>query len=326
MALPRRRFLHVVAAGTFALPFVSRSVRADAYPSRPVRFIVPFAAGGVSDILGRLVGQSLSERLGQPFVVENRSGAGTNVGTGFVVNSASDGYTLLLDGSSNTVNASLYRDLSFDFLRDIVPVAGVFRAPHIMEVNPSFPAKTVADFIAYAKAHPGQINMASAGIGTISHMAGELFKLMAGIDMTHVPYRGAAPALTDLLSGQVQVMFDNAASSIEHIRAGRLRALAVTTSARAAQLPDVPAIGEFVPGYEASNVNGIGVPAKTSPEIVALLNSAINNSLKDPGIAARIVDLGGAVMIGSQADYGRFLAEDTEKWAKVVKSAGLQPA
>jgi tripartite-type tricarboxylate transporter receptor subunit TctC len=326
MALPRRRFLHVVAVGTLALPFVSRSVRADTYPSRPVRFIVPFAAGGVSDILGRLIGQSLSERLGQPFVVENRSGAGTNVGTALVVNSASDGYTLLLDGSSNTVNASLYRDLSFDFLRDIVPVAGVFRAPHIMEVNPSFPAKTVADFIAYAKAHPGQINMASAGIGTISHMAGELFKLMAGIDMTHVPYRGAAPALTDLLSGQVQVMFDNAASSIEHIRAGRLHALAVTTAVRAAQLPDVPAIGELVPGYEASNVNGVGVPAKTPPEIVALLNGAINSSLKDPGVAARIVALGGAVMIGSQAGYGAFLADDAEKWAKVVKSAGLQPA
>jgi tripartite-type tricarboxylate transporter receptor subunit TctC len=325
MALPRRRFLHV-AAGVLALPFVSRGVWAETYPSRPVRFIVPFAAGGVSDILGRLIGQSLSERMGQPFVVEDRSGAGSNVGTELVVNSTPDGHTLLLDGSSNTVNASLYKDLSFDFLRDVAPVAGVFRAPHIMEVSPSFPAKTIPDFIAYAKAHPGQINMASAGIGTISHMAGELFKLMAGVEMTHVPYRGASPALTDLLSGQVQVMFDNAASSIDHIRAGRLHALGVTTGGRAAQLPEIPAIAEFVPGYEASNVNGVGVPAKTPPEIVALLNGAINASLKGPSIEGRITELGGAVMTGSEVDYGSFLATDTEKWAKVVKAAGLQPA
>jgi tripartite-type tricarboxylate transporter receptor subunit TctC len=324
MAFPRRRFFGI-AAGIVALHSVSRFARADSYPSRPVRFVIPFAAGGVSDILGRLIGQSLSERMGQPFVVEDKSGAGSNVGTEFVVHSAADGYTLLLDGSSNTVNASLYTDLSFNFLRDITAVAGVFRAPHIMEVNPSFPAKTVPDFIAYAKAHPGQINMASAGVGTVSHMAGELFKLMAGVDLTHVPYRGAAPALTDLLSGQVQVMFDNAASSIDHVRAGRLHALAVTTASRVTQLPEVPAVSEFVSGYEASNVNGVGVPAKTPPEIVAMLNAAINACLVDPSTKARIVELGGAAMVGSPADYGAFLAADAEKWAKVVSAAGLQP-
>jgi tripartite-type tricarboxylate transporter receptor subunit TctC len=322
--LPRRRFLHL-AASAVTLPLVSRPASAAIYPARPVRFVVPFPPGGVSDIVGRLVGEWLSDRLGQPFVIEDRGGAGSNLGTEVVVNAAPDGYTLLLDGSSNAVNASLYADLSFNFLRDISPVASVFRAPHIMEVNPSFPAKTVAEFIAYAKAHPGELNMASAGTGTTSHMAGELFKMMTGVDMIHVPYRGAAPALTDLLGGQVQVIFDNAASSIEHIRAGRLRALAVTTATRAQQLPDVPTVAEFVPGYEASNVNGVGVPTNTPAEIVAMLNSRINEALAEPTAKSRIADLGGTAMTGSPADFGTFLAAETAKWAKVVTAAGLKP-
>jgi tripartite-type tricarboxylate transporter receptor subunit TctC len=320
----RRRFLQA-AAGAIALPFGPRRARAETYPSRPVRLVVPFPAGGVSDIVGRLVGQWLSDRLGQPFVIEDRGGAGSNLGTEVVVNAAPDGYTLLLDGSSNAINASLYPDLSFVFLRDIAPVAAVFGAPHIMEVNPSLPVKSVTEFIAYAKTHPGEINMASAGTGTLSHMAGELFKMMTGTDMTHVPYRGAAPALTDLIGGQVQVMFDNAASSIEHLRAGRLRALAVTTATRMAALPDVPTIGDDVPGYEASNVNGVGVPAKTSSEIVAKLNAEINHILAGEEAKARMADLGGAVMIGTPGDFGGFLTKETEKWAKVVKSAGLKP-
>jgi tripartite-type tricarboxylate transporter receptor subunit TctC len=320
----RRRFLRA-ATSTIALPFVSRLAQAETYPSRPVRLVVPFPAGGVSDIVGRLVGQWLSERLGQPFVIEDRGGAGSNLGTEVVVNAAPDGYTLLLDGSSNAINASLYPDLSFVFLRDIAPVAAVFGAPHIMEVNPSLPVKTVPEFIAYAKAHPGEINMASAGTGTLSHMAGELFKMMTGADMTHVPYRGAAPALTDLIGGQVQVMFDNAASSIEHLRAGRLRPLAVTTATRMAALPDVPTVGDFVPGYEASNVNGVGVPAKTPAEIVVRLNSEINRILAGEDVKGRMADLGGAVMIGTPDDFGGFLTKETEKWAKVVKSAALKP-
>ena len=320
----RRRFLQA-ATSTIALPFVSRFAQAETYPSRPVRLVVPFPAGGVSDIVGRLVGQWLSERLGQPFVIEDRGGAGSNLGTEVVVNAAPDGYTLLLDGSSNAINASLYPDLSFVFLRDFAPVAAVFGAPHIMEVNPSLPVKTVAEFIAYAKAHPGEINMASAGTGTLSHMAGELFKMMTGTDMTHVPYRGAAPALTDLIGGQVQVMFDNAASSIEHLRAGRLRPLAVTTATHMAALPDVPTVGDFVPGYEASNVNGVGVPAKTSADIVVRLNAEINRMLATEDVKGHMADLGGTVIIGTPGDFGGFLAKETEKWAKVVKSAALKP-
>ncbi len=324
MTLSRRSFLHV-AAGAATAPIVSRIATAQGYPSRPIRFIVPFASGGVSDIIARLMGRRLSERLGQQFLIEDRGGAGSNLGTEIVVNSPPDGYTLLLDGSANAVNATLYPNLSFNYLRDISPVASMFRAPHIMEVNPSFPAKTVPEFIAYAKTHPGQLNMASAGIGTISHMAGELFNMMTGITLTHVPYRGAAPALTDLLAGQVQVMFDNAASSTEHIRAGRLHALAVTTARRIDVLPEVPTVGEFIRGYEASNVNGIGVPAKTPVEIIAKLNTQINAVLGDPVIKARFADLGGAAMIGSSTDYGTFLAEETEKWARVVKATGLKP-
>jgi tripartite-type tricarboxylate transporter receptor subunit TctC len=329
MTLSRRRFLQsqvqYLAAVAAATPLASRLARAEVYPSRPTRFVVPFPPGGVSDIIARQMGQILSERLGQPFVVEDHGGAGSNLGTEIVVNAPADGYTLLLDGSANAVNASLYANLSFVYLRDITPVASVFRAPHIMEVRPSFPAQTVSEFIAYAKSHPREINMASAGTGTISHMAGELFAMMAGIELTHVPYRGAGPALTDLLGGQVQVMFDNAASSAPHIRAGRLHALAVTTAKRADILPDVPTVSEFVPGYEASNVNGIGVPAKTAPEIVTRLNAEIDAILGDPGIKARFAELGGAAMVSTPAAYRDFLAEETKKWARVVQAAGLKP-
>jgi tripartite-type tricarboxylate transporter receptor subunit TctC len=286
---------------------------------------VPFPPGGVSDIIARFVGQRLAERLGQPFVVEDRGGAGSNIGTEIVVRAPSDGHTILLDGSANAVNASLYPELGFVYLRDITPVASMFRAAHIMEVNPSVPVQSVAEFIAYAKAHPKAINMASAGVGTISHMAGELFAMMAGITLTHVPYRGAGPAITDLLGGQVQVMFDNAASSIAHIRAGRLRPLAVTTAARIPALPDVPALSELVPGYEASNVNGVGVPAKTPADIVVRLNAELNTILAAPATQARFADFGGAAMIGSSADYTAFLTAETEKWAKVVKALGLKP-
>jgi tripartite-type tricarboxylate transporter receptor subunit TctC len=320
-----RRHALALTTGAVATPFVARRAAAEGWPARPVRFVVPFPPGGVSDIIARQVGQKLAERLGQPFVVEDRGGAGGNIGTEIVVKSAPDGYTILLDGSVNAVNASLYPDLGFVYLRDIAPVASLFRAAHIMEVHPSVPVQTVPEFIAYAKAHPRQINMASAGVGTMSHMAGELFAMTTGIALTHVPYRGAGPAITDLLGGQVQVMFDNAASSIAHVRAGRLRPLAVTTAKRVAALPDVPALNEFVAGYEASNVNGVGVPAKTPAAIVAQLNAELNAIVADPAMAARFADLGGAAMIGSPADYVAFLNGETDKWAKVVKAAGLKP-
>jgi tripartite-type tricarboxylate transporter receptor subunit TctC len=323
MKLSRRRFLHVAAGAVVSIS--STIARAQTYPSRPIRFIVPFPPGGVSDIIARQMSQWLSDRLGQPFVIENRGGAGSNIGTEMVVNAPADGYTLLLDGSVNAVNATLYPNLRFNYLRDISPVGSMFRAAHIMEVQPSFPAKTIPEFIAYVKIHPGQINMASAGVGTISHLAGELFSLLTGIKLIHVPYRGAGPALTDLLAGQVQVMFDNAATSTEHVRAGRLHALAVTTSRRMDILPEVPSVGEFVPGYEAGNVNGIGAPARTPAEIIVKLNTELNAILDDPGTKARFAELGGAAMIGSSADYARFLAEETEKWATVVKAAGLKP-
>jgi tripartite-type tricarboxylate transporter receptor subunit TctC len=322
MTLSRRRFLHAIAGAGAVAP--STIARAQSYPSRPMRFVIPFPPGGVSDIIGRHIGQWLSDRLGQPFIIENRGGAGSNLGTEVVVNAPADGYTLLLDGSANAVNASLYPNLRFNYLRDIAPVGSMFRAAHIMDVHPSFPTRTVPEFIAYAKAHPGGINMSSAGVGTISHMAGELFGLLTGIKLIHVPYRGAAPALIDLLAGQVQVMFDNAASSTEHVRAGRLHALAVTTSQRVDVLPEVPAVSEFVPGYEASNVNGIGAPAQTPADIIAKLNSKLNATLADPSTKARFAELGGAAMIGSPADYGAFLGEETEKWAKVVRAAGLK--
>jgi tripartite-type tricarboxylate transporter receptor subunit TctC len=298
---------------------------AQPYPSRPVRWIVGFAAGGPQDIVARLLAQYLSERMGQQFVIENRAGAGGNIGTEAVVRSPSDGYTMLMIGPSATINATLYDNLNFVFLRDIAPVASIIRTSNVMEVHPSFPAKTVPEFIAYAKANPGKINMASAGSGSSQHMAGELFKMMAGVDMVHVPYRGAAPALTDLLAGQVQVMFDNMTSSVEHVRAGRLRGLAVTTAARSDALPDLPIVGDFVPGYEASGIYGIGVPKDTPPDIVDKLNREINAALSDPRIKARLADLGGLILSGSSADFSKVLAEEVEKWGKVVKFSGAKP-
>jgi tripartite-type tricarboxylate transporter receptor subunit TctC len=307
------------------LPAMPRLARAQAYPARPVRWIVGFAAGGPQDIVARLLAQSLSERLGQQFVIENRAGAGGNIGTEAVVRAPADGYTMLMIGPSATINATLYDNLSFVFLRDIAPVASIIRTSNVMEVHPSFPAKTVPEFIAYAKANPGKINMASAGSGSSQHMAGELFKMMAGIDMVHVPYRGAAPALTDLLAGQVQVMFDNMTSSVEHVRAGRLRGLAVTTAARSEALPDLPIVGDFVPGYEASGIYGIGVPKDTPPDIVDKLNREINAALSDPRIKTRLADLGGLILSGTSADFAKVLAEEVEKWGKVVKFSGAKP-
>jgi tripartite-type tricarboxylate transporter receptor subunit TctC len=304
---------------------VSRIARAQTYPSRPVRLIATTAAGGTQDIFARLIGQWLSERLGQQFIIENRTGAGGNIGTEAVVKSPPDGYTLLLASPANAINATLYDKLNFNFIRDIAPVAGIIRLPNVVVVNPSVAAKTVPEFIAYAKANPGKINFASPGIGTIPHVAGELFKMMAGVEMVHVPYRGGGPALTDLLGGQVQVMFDNTGSSIEHIRAGRVRALAVTTATRAEVLPDLPTVGDYLPGYEASAWFGVGVPKNTSAEIVDKLNKEINAALADPKISVRLADLGGTVLSGSPTEFGTLIAEETEKWGKVVKFAGLKP-
>jgi tripartite-type tricarboxylate transporter receptor subunit TctC len=325
MKLPhRRQFLHLVAGAT-VLPAVSRIARAQAYPSRPVRIVVGFPPAGFADILARLIGQWLSERLGQPLVTENRPGAGGNIGTEAVVRAPPDGYTLLLVGTWNAINATLYDNLNFNFIRDIAPVAGIVRVPNVLVVHPSFPAKTVPEFLAYAKAHPGKVNMASGGNGTPSHVSGELFKMMTGVNMQHVPYRGGAPALTDLLGGQVQVMFDNMTNSIEHIRAGRLRALAVTTATRAEVLPDVPTVSDFVRGYEASTIGGVGAPKNTSPEIIDKLNQEINTAHADPKMKARLAELGGTALAGSPADLAKLIAEETEKWAKVVKFAGAKP-
>jgi tripartite-type tricarboxylate transporter receptor subunit TctC len=322
--LPRRQFLHF-AASAAALPAVSRIARAQTYPTRPVRIIVGFAAGGPTDLYARLIGQWLAERLGRPFLIENRPGAGGNIATESVVNAAADGYTLLLVAAANTINATLYDNLNYTFIRDIAPVAGILRTFYVMEVNPSVPAKTVPEFIAYAKANPGKVNMASAGSGTPQHVAGELFNMMAGVNMLHVPYRGAAPALTDLLGGQVQVMFDNLTSSIEHIRTGKLRALAVTTAVRSEALLDVPTVGDFLPGFEASGLYGLGAPKATPAAIIERLNQEINAGLADPKIKARLADLGGTMLPGSPADFGKLIAEETEKWAKVVKFAGIKP-
>jgi tripartite-type tricarboxylate transporter receptor subunit TctC len=323
MKLPRRKFLHL-AAGAAALPAVSRVATAQAYPSRPVRIIVGFAAGGTTDILARLIGQWLSERLGQPFVIENRPGAGTNIGTETVVRAPPDGYTLLLIPTANAVNATLYGKLNFDFIRDITPVAGLSREPIVMLVNSSFPAKTVPEFIAYAQANPGRVIMASGGNGTPAHVSGEMFKMMAGVDMVHVPYRGAAPALTDLLAGQAQIYFGPLVASIEHIKAGKLRALAVTTATRSVALPDIPTVADFLPGYEASNWYGVGAPKNTPGEIVDKLNKEINAGLSDPKINARLADLGTMAIPGSPSDFGKLIADETEKWAKVIKSAGIK--
>jgi tripartite-type tricarboxylate transporter receptor subunit TctC len=324
MKLPRRSFLHL-AAGTAALPAISRIARAQTYPARPVRLVVGFPAGQTADIAARLIGQWLSERLGQPFVIDNRPGASGIVATELVVRSPPDGYTLLYATASNYINATLYEKLNYNFIRDIAPVAGNISSPLVMEVNPTLPVKTVPEFIAYAKANPGKLNMASAGNGNSTHVAGELFKMMTGINLIHVPYRGSAPALTDLLGGQVQVMFDLVASSIAHIKAGELRALAVTTKTRLEVLPDVPTVGEFVPGYEASGVGGVGAPRGTPAEIIDKLNQEINASLADPKVKARLAELGQIVRTGSPADYGKFIVEETEKWAKVVKFAGIKP-
>jgi tripartite-type tricarboxylate transporter receptor subunit TctC len=325
MKLPhRRQFLHL-AAGAAALPAVSRFARAQEYPTKPVRIIVGFAPGGGADIAARLIGQWLSERLGQSFVIENRPGAGSNIATEAVVRAPSDGYTLLLVSAPAAINATLYEKLSFNFIRDIAPVASISHVPHVMVVHPSFPAKTVPEFIAYAKANAGKINMASAGNGSTPHVAGELFKMMAGVNLIHVPYRSAGPALTDLLGGQVQVMFDNMASSIEHIRAGKLRPLAVTTTMRSETLPDVPTVSEFVPGYEVSNWFGVGAPKATPAEILDRLNKEINASLADPKLRARLADLGGTPLVGSPADFGKLIAAETEKWAKVIRAANIKP-
>jgi tripartite-type tricarboxylate transporter receptor subunit TctC len=323
MKLPRRRFLHL-AAGTAALPTVARIAWAQAYPTRPVRLIVPVAPAGAGDILARLMGQWLSERLGQPFIIENRPGGGNNIGTEAVVRAPADGYTLLLAGTPNTVNVTLYEKLNFNFIRDIAPVAGVIRGGFVMVVNPSVPAKSVPEFIAYAKANPRKLNMASAGNGTASHVAGELFKMMAGVDMVHVPYRGGGPALNELLGGQVQVMFPTTVSSIGYIRSGRLRALAVTAATRSDALPDIPTVGEFLLDYEASNWFGVGAPKATPAEIIEKLNKEINAGLADRKLNARLADLGGDVLALSPADFGKFIADETEKWAKVVKFVGIK--
>jgi tripartite-type tricarboxylate transporter receptor subunit TctC len=324
MKLPRRNFLHL-AAGAAALPAVSRFARAQAYPSRAVRLIVPIAPGGAGDITARLIGQWLSERLGQQFVIDNRPGGGTNIGTEAVVRAPADGYTLLLVGGYNAIIATLYDRLNFDFLRDIAPVAGITRVPNVMVVHPSVPATTVPQFIAYAKANPGKITMASGGIGSTGHISGELFKMMAGIDMVHVPYRGGGPALNDLLGGQVQVYFATTVSSIGYIRAGRLRALAVTTATRSDALPDIPTVAEFVPGYESSFWLGVGAPKATPAEIVEKLNKEVNAALDDPKMKARLADLGGTPLPGSPADFGKLIADETEKWARVIRAANMKP-
>ncbi len=323
MKLPRRRFLHL-AAGAAALPAELRAAKAQSYPARPVRLIVGFPAGGASDIVARLVTQWLSQRLGQHFIVENRPGAGTNIGTEAVVRATADGYTLLYATTPNAINATLYDNLDFNFIRDIAPVAGIIFAPLVIVVNPSFPAKTVPDFIAYAKANPGQINMASSGNGTSGHLAGELFKMMAGISMVHVPYRGGAPALTDLLGGQVQVYFSVLPDSMEYIRAGKLRALAVTAATRWEALPDLPTVGDFVPGYEASAWQGVGAPRNTPAEIIEKLNKEINAILADHEIKRRLGDLGGVPMPMAPAEFAKFIVAETEKWGKVVKFSGAK--
>jgi tripartite-type tricarboxylate transporter receptor subunit TctC len=324
MIIPRRRFLHF-AAGAAALPAMSGTARTETYPTRPVRAIVPLAAGGAADISARLMGQWLAERLGQPFIIENRTGAGGNIGTEAVVTAPADGYTLLVAGSFNAINATLYDKLNFNFIRDIAPVAGIMRNPLIVEVTPSFPTKSVGEFIAYAKAKPGKLNMGSAGIGTPQHMAGELFKVMAGVDMVHVPYRGSGPMLTDLLRGELHVAFDPMLSSIEHIRAGRLRALAVTTATRSETLPDIPTVAESVSGYESFGWVGIGVPRNTRIDIIERINGEINAGLANAKIKARLEDLGSTTLGGSPADFGTLIAEQTDRWAKVIRAANIKP-
>jgi tripartite-type tricarboxylate transporter receptor subunit TctC len=323
MNFARRRFLSL-AASAAALPAVSRLAAAQTYPTRPVRVIIGYPPGGSADITARLLGQWLSERLGQPFVIESRPGAGTNIATEAVVHAPPDGYTLLLVAPANAINASLYEKLNHNFVRDVTPVAGLIRFPNVIVVNPSVPAKTVPEFIAYAKANPGKLNMASSGNGSTIHVSGELFKMMTGVNMLHVPYRGGAPALTDLISGQVQVMFDNVPTSIEFIRAGKLRPLAVTTAARSDVLPDLPTVADFVPGYEASAWYGVGAPKGTPDVIIEKLNKEINAILADPKAKARLAELGASLLAGSPADFGKLVADETEKWGKVVKFSGAK--
>jgi tripartite-type tricarboxylate transporter receptor subunit TctC len=321
--LHRRRFLHL-ATGAVALPAVARVASAQAYPARPVRLLIGFAAGGTQDVIGRLLGQWLSERLGQQVIIENRPGAASNIAAEAALRSPPDGYTLFMIGPNNAINASVYEKLSFDIVRDAAPVAGIMRVPNVMEVTPSVPVTSVPELIAYAKANPGKINFASGGVGTSVHVSGELFKMMTGVNMQHVTYRGAGPALTDLLAGQVQLMFDNLPSSVEHIRAGKLRALAVTTATRSEALPDIPTVADFVPGYEASAFFGIIAPKNTPPEIIGRLNTEINAILADPKAKARLAGMGGTGLPGPPAEFGQLLATETEKWAKVVKFAGIK--
>jgi len=321
MKLPRRKFLHL-AAGAAALPAVSRVARAQAYPSRSVRIIVPFPAGQATDTIARLMGQSLSERLGQPFVIENRTGAGGNIGAESVVRAAPDGYTLLLVGVSNAMNATLYKKLNFNFIREIAPVASIGGVPYVMVINPSVPAKTVPEFIAHAKANPGKVNMGSSGSGSVSHVFGERFKIMTGINLVHVPYRGGY--VPDLLSGQVQVVFGTISSCIQYIRGGMLRALAVTTATRSDVLPDIPTLAEFVPGYEASQWYGVGAPKDTSAEVIYKLNNEINAIAADPLIKARLADLGVDPMSMTSAAFGKFIADETEKWGNVIRALNIK--
>jgi tripartite-type tricarboxylate transporter receptor subunit TctC len=323
MKLPRRKFLHL-AAGAAALPAVSRFAWAQAYPTRPVRWIVPYPPGGAADPIARLIGPFLSERLGKPVVIENKPGAGANIGTEFVVRSPPDGHTLLFITTANMINVAFYRDLSFDFMRDITPVAGLVRLPLVLEVNPSVPVKTVAELIAYAKANPGKVNFASAGVGTSLHLAAELFNMMTGTKMIHVPYRGSAPALTDLLAGQVQVLFDNLFTSLEHIKAGKLRALGVATAARVQQLPDLPTVADAVPGYEASSVFGVGVPTGTPREITELLNRELDAALADPRIRGRLLELTAIPIPSLAAEFRAEMVATTEKWGRVIRVANIK--
>jgi tripartite-type tricarboxylate transporter receptor subunit TctC len=325
MKLPRRQLLHL-AAGAAALPTASRFAWGQTYPTRPVRIIVGFAPGGAQDVLARLIGQWLSEQVGQQFFIDDRAGGGGNVGAEAVVRAPPDGYTLLLVGPPNAINATLYDKLNFNFIRDIAPVAGIVRVSNVMEVHPAIPAKTVPEFISYARANPSKLSMGSAGIGTAPHLAGELFKMLTGLDLVHVPYRGEGPALADLIGGQVQVMFGVMPSSIPHIRAGELRALAVTTAMRSEALPDVPPLGDFVPGYEASAAFGLGAPKNTPAEIINKLNKEINAAFADTKMRGRFADFGGTALPGSPADFGKLMADETEKWGKVVKFSGAKPA
>jgi tripartite-type tricarboxylate transporter receptor subunit TctC len=322
MKLPRRQLLHLLAGAT-AFTAASRVASAQSYPTRAVKIVVPVAAGGANDVTGRLIGQWLSDRLGQQFFIENRPGAGTNVGTEAVIRSSADGYTLLIAGSSAVINATLFRSLNFNFIRDTAPIAGIVRVPQVMQVNTTLPARSVPEFIAYAKANPGKIAMGSGGNGSPAHIVGEYFKLMTHTDLVHVPYRGAAPAVTDLLGGQIQLAFTEMATSLSHIRAGRLRALAVTTATRSEALPDIPTLGEFIPGFEASQWVGLVAPRDTSTMIIERLNREINAALGDPTVKARFADLGGVVLPGSPADFGRLIREETDKWAEVIRAAGI---